>query len=178
MARSKISFSLENFNIARNVRNWRLFLEFHEVSGANFQNLWWFGRLSAPKCCDFDNEETPRFLFRAPKSRSDFYLRFSGDFCCKTCDFTLRFENKAFSPKLVFTVNGASAPPPPPTPGPWPPPPPFSWGAVGVLPQNPRGGALPGEGGGGGPGVCTGNLGGGEGAPRPRFRGPFSAKTP
>ena len=70
---------------------------------------------------------------------------------------------KAFSPKkgLVFAVNGASAPPPPP---PTPRPPPlFSWGAVGVLLKIPGGGGSSRRGGGGGegPGVCTGNLGGG-----------------
>ena len=81
---------------------------------------------------------------------------------------------------------------PPPTPDPSPPPPPriSSGGGGGSLLENPRGGGLPGEEGGGegggeGPGVCTGNLGGGEGsgvgAPRPhlpRKRAPFSAKTP
>ena len=67
--------------------------------------------------------------------------------------------------------------PPPPALGPAPP---FLLGGGGGFTENPRGGSFRGEGG-GGPEVCTGNLGGGKGAPRPRLprkRAPFSAKTP
>ena len=98
----------------------------------------------------------------------------------QTQSFAKKSGTKAFSPKrgLIFTVNGASAPPPPPQiprTHPCPPspssktPPPFLGFSV-KPPSPPRR-----KGGGGeGPGV-------GGGPPRPhlpRKRAPFSAKTP
>ena len=87
---------------------------------------------------------------------------------------------KAFSPKkgLVFAVSGASAPPPSPTPAPSPPPT-LSRGRRRGFYWKSQGGVFQEREGGGGPGACTGNFGGGGGeAHLPRKRAPFSAKTP